>query len=101
MILILLRKFLIFTFLHLPLTPQKDVDGNVQFPIMHSVEDEIFYTFGQDWKYRGYLFPAFIIPATGEREFALKVRLSVFDTRTDPQFEPWTEWEGCEGQGQQ
>ena len=73
-------------------------DAIVQFPVVETTADNPFFTFGQDWMHRGYLFPAFVIPATGEHEYARRVRLSVFDTRTDPVFTLWSEWIGCEGQ---
>ena len=72
-------------------------DEIVQFPVMETEIDNAFFSFGLDWMHRGYLFPAFMIPSTGEHEYALQIRLSVFDTRTDPIFDLWSEWAGCDG----
>ena len=54
-----------------------------------------FFSFGQDWMHRGYLFPAFFVPATAEQEYALRVRLSVFDERTNRELTQWTTWTDC------
>ena len=48
----------------------------VTFPVMKTIDidenDQVFFSFGMDWQYRGYLFPAFQNPTTGELEYALK-----------------------------
>lgn len=44
-----------------------------QFPLLETWKDNIFFTFGHDWMYRDYLFPAYYIPNTDEMEYALKV----------------------------
>ena len=66
-----------------------------QFPVMHSTGDSVFMTFGQDWAHRAYLFPAFILSASNEAEYALKVRVSAFDQRKEPSLQLWSEWGDC------
>ena len=48
-------------------------DTHPQFPVLETWKDNIFFTFGHDWMYRDYLFPAFYVPNTDEQEYALKV----------------------------
>mgnify|MGYP000676288121 CR=1 FL=1 len=79
----------------------KDYNGLTRplFPIVRSFslanEESVFFSFGQDWMHRGYLFPAFTLPTTHENEYAEAVRISVFDERTTPELTDWTEWSIC------
>ena len=49
-------------------------------------------TFGNDWAYKQYLFPAFVLTESNEAEYALKMRISVFDQRKTPRLGLWAEW---------
>ena len=48
------------------------------FPVLETFKDNIFFSFGLDWMYRDYLFPAYYIPNTDEMEYALKVISAFF-----------------------
>ena len=64
---------------------------------MQSTEDSVFMTFGNDWAYKHYLFPAFVLSENNEVEYALKVRVSAFDQRVEPTLQVWSDWGSCEG----
>jgi len=66
-----------------------------QFPVIETWDENIFFSFGQDWMFRDYLFPAYFIPGHDEFEYALKVRLSIYDQRIKPTLELWQEWQRC------
>ena len=69
----------------------------VQFPVLETWKDQVFFSFGLDYKFRGYLFPAFYIPNTGDKEYALSLRLSVFDRRKKRNIGQWEPWTTCDG----
>ena len=44
--------------------PAATVDQSlIQFPVLETWKDEVFFSFGLDFMYRGYLFPAYYIPS--------------------------------------
>ena len=84
-------------FLGLELHIDTAVPTIAQFPVVQSTADSVFMSFGNDWAYKSYLFPAFVISESNEAEYATKIRISAFDQREEPVLLLWSEWGSCDG----
>ena len=53
----------------------------VEFPVLHTLKDQVVFSFGTDYLYKEYLFPGYLNTKGMETDWALKTRLSVQDAR--------------------